>query len=84
MKKVLRMCVVCRQMKDKSELIRLNKTKDGLVCIDLTGKIDGRGAYICKDGDCIEKLDKNKAFNRAYKSQVSEEVYKSLKELKEN
>lgn len=84
MKKVLRMCVVCRQMKDKSQLLRVNKTKDGRVCIDLSGKQDGRGAYICKNGDCLDKLDKNKAFNRAYKSQVDNDIYESLKKLKEN
>ena len=84
MKKVLRMCVVCRQMKDKSELIRVNKTKDGKVVVDLSGKQDGRGAYICKSGDCLDKLDKNKAFNRAYKSQVDNDIYESLKKFKEN
>lgn len=84
MKKILRMCVVCREMKEKSQLIRINKTKNGEISLDLTGKKDGRGAYICKDGDCINKLDKNKAFNRAYKSQVDNEIYESLKEIKEN
>ena len=84
MKEILRMCVVCRQMKDKKGLIRLNKSKDGKIIIDFDGKTDGRGAYICKDGECISKLEKNKAFNRAYKTQVADEIYKSLKELKEN
>ena len=84
MKKVLRMCVVCRKMKEKSELIRINKTKDGKISIDLSGKKDGRGAYICKCDECLNKLDKNKTLTRAFKSQINNNIYESLKEIKEN
>ena len=84
MKKVLRMCVVCREMRDKGDLIRVVKTSDGKIFVDNSQKQDGRGAYICKNGECLEKLNKNKAFNRAFKMPVSEEIYQSLINLKEN
>ena len=50
------MCCVCRQMKGKDELIRVVKNKNGEIFVDETGKRDGRGAYICKDKDCLSKL----------------------------
>lgn len=73
----LRMCTVCRQMKPKSELIRIVKTSKGEVLIDLTQKADGRGAYVCK-GECIEKLKKTRALNRAFKTQISDEIYDKI------
>lgn len=57
-----RMCVVCRQMKPKNELIRIVNTIDG-VAVDLTGKLNGRGVYICKCRECIAKAQ-NKSFTR--------------------
>lgn len=84
MKKVLRMCVVCREMRDKSDLIRVVKTPDGKIEIDNSQKRDGRGAYICKSRECLEKLNKNRAFNRAFKTTAPDEIYQSLINLKEN
>ena len=84
MKKVLRMCVVCREMRDKSDLIRVVKTPDGEILVDDSQKQDGRGAYICKNKECLEKLNKNKAFNRAFKMPVEDTIYQSLMNLKEN
>ena len=78
MKEVLRMCIVCKEMKDKSNLIRVVKTKDNNIEIDLTGKLDGRGAYICNNDGCLSKLNKSKALNKAFKMQVSEEIYNQI------
>ena len=56
----LRMCTGCMEMKPKKELIRIVKTPDEDVCVDLTGKKSGRGAYICKNIECLEKAFKTK------------------------
>ena len=74
-----RSCIVCREKKYKNELIRL--VCDGEKVIpDFEKKLPGRGAYICDDASCIEKLIKRKALNRAYRRQFSEETYKCLEE----
>ena len=76
--KPLRMCVSCRTMKPKDMLIRVVKTPDGIF-VDKTGKRNGRGAYLCKEGNCIEKKKKNKALNRAFQCEVSPDVIEGLK-----
>ena len=80
----VRTCIVCRQKGNKDNFIKFVYNKNNEIFIVDDTRLYGRGAYICKNGDCLSKLDKNKAFNRAYKTQVSEEIYKSLEELKEN
>ena len=70
-----RMCVVCRNMFEKPDLIRVVKGADG-VSIDLTGKKAGRGAYVCKNPECFEKC----VFDRVFQEKLSDEVYESLKE----
>ena len=74
----LRMCVVCRQMKSKEELLRITKY-EGSYTVDLSGKLPGRGAYICKKGDCKEKFEAKKAFERAYKGAVPGELKENIK-----
>ena len=81
MEERLRMCVACREMKDKKNLIRIVKNKEGQISIDLTGKKNGRGAYICKDNDCFNKLKKQKLLNKAFKQNIDEEIYKQLEEV---
>ena len=76
-KKPLRMCISCRQMKEKKELVRVVKTADG-VMVDLTGKLNGRGAYVCKDKECVEKLYKQRALNRAFSMEIDKETYESV------
>lgn len=71
-----RMCVVCRTMLNKRDLVRVIKTKEGEIKLDLTGKVSGRGAYICKN--CMEKCVKTKALNRAFKESVPQEIYDKL------
>lgn len=83
MKKIpLRMCISCREMQPKSNLIRVVKTKDNKVLIDESKKMDGRGAYVCKNEQCIKLIEKKKTLNRAFKMNLDQEVYDKLKALK--
>jgi len=80
----LRKCIGCQEQKDKRELIRVVKNKLEEISIDLTGKANGRGAYICKDMSCYDKARKKKALERALQSNISEELYESMrKELED-
>lgn len=74
----LRMCVVCRQMKTKPELLRIAK-KDGGFLVDTSGKSEGRGAYICKIGDCCEKFEKQRSFERAFKCTLGQDIKEAIK-----
>ena len=77
----LRMCIACREMQDKRNLLRVVKDKEGNISIDETGKKNGRGAYICKNEDCIKKCIKQKSFNKAFKTNINEEIYKNIEEV---
>lgn len=78
----LRQCVGCREMKPKKELIRVIKTKEEQVQLDVTGKKNGRGAYVCFSTECFQKAVKNKGFERSLKIKIPDEVYDILsKEL---
>ena len=76
----LRMCIACRTMQDKRNLTRIVKDKEGNIFIDETGKKNGRGAYICKNEECLNKLLKQKSLNKAFKTNVNDEIYQKLKE----
>ena len=78
--KLQRMCAVCREVKGKDELLRIVKQKDN-VSLDLTGKQAGRGAYICKTGECIEKARKARAIERSLSCKVEPEVYDALEAM---
>ncbi|MBI9012784.1 MAG: YlxR family protein [Clostridiales bacterium] len=80
----LRKCLGCNEQKDKRELIRVVKNKDGEIFMDLTGKANGRGAYICKSIECYEKAYKRKSLERALQTAVSKEVYESMHKELEN
>ena len=73
-----RKCIVCQDRDSKKELMRIVKNKEGEIFIDLTKKANGRGAYICESVECLEKAIKTKALNRAFKVEVSNEVYENL------
>lgn len=82
-KKPQRTCIVCKSEADKKSLVRIVRTPQGEVELDLTGKESGRGAYVCKDEDCFSKLKKGKFLTRALKIEVSEQTYdKLIEELK--
>lgn len=80
MEEKLRMCVACRQMQDKRNLIRVVKDKEGNIFVDATGKKNGRGAYVCKNKDCLKILTKQKSLNKAFKMNIDESVYKAIEE----
>ena len=75
----VRTCIACRAAKPKKELIRVVKFGEEIK-LDLTGKANGRGAYICNDLECVKKLKKGKLLNRAFSCQVSEETYDKIVE----
>ncbi|MCT4544179.1 MAG: YlxR family protein [Vallitalea sp.] len=76
----LRKCTGCQEMKDKRQLIRVVRTKEGDISIDSTGKKNGRGAYICPSMSCLEKAIKNKGLERSFKESIPGDVYSALKE----
>lgn len=77
-KQPVRMCSGCSQRKLKKELIRVVKTPDGEILLDMTGKKAGRGAYICSDTGCLMKARKKRAFERAFETDIAPEVYERL------
>ncbi len=78
----MRMCTGCREMKPKAELKRIVKTPEGEIKLDLTGKLNGRGAYICSSEECLKKAQKSGALQRAFSSQLPDEIFDTLeKEL---
>ena len=80
MKKVpLRRCLGCFESKPKSELYRVVRKTDGEICIDKTGKINGRGAYICHNIECLEKAIKGKKLEREFDTTISTEIYDCLR-----
>lgn len=76
----MRRCIVCRQSFHKSELVRVVKTAAGEFSIDETGKIFGRGSYVCKSPECLATLIKRRNFDKVFKAKVPAEIYDSIKE----
>lgn len=74
----LRQCVGCREMKSKRDMIRILKTPEGAFTLDFTGKKNGRGAYLCRDAQCLAKAVKSKALDRSFRMTIPVEVYESL------
>ncbi|MBP2031667.1 putative RNA-binding protein YlxR (DUF448 family) [Clostridium algifaecis] len=79
-----RMCLGCMEMKPKRELIRVVKNKEGEVFVDITGKKNGRGAYVCKNIECLELAFKNKRLQKNLETNIDEELYNKLKDEIEN
>ncbi|MCM1082533.1 MAG: YlxR family protein [Clostridium sp.] len=73
-----RQCLGCRQMKPKNELVRIIRTSLDEIKLDVTGKMNGRGAYICREKACFDKAVKSKAVDRALNMEVPEEIYLSI------
>ena len=69
----------CNEKKDKNQLIRIVKNKDNEISIDKTGKMEGRGAYICDNEKCLEKVIKTKRLERVLETNISDEIYESLR-----
>lgn len=72
------MCVGCREHKPKKELIRIVKSPEGDISVDVTGKKPGRGAYICRNENCLRKAQKTKQLERALECSMDQEVFDIL------
>ena len=79
----MRMCLGCSEMKPKQELVRVVKSPDGEISIDLTGKKSGRGAYICKSADCLLLARKGRKLEKSFSCKIEDSVYDTMEaELK--
>lgn len=74
-----RMCLGCREMRLKKDLIRVVKSKEDEISIDRTGKKAGRGAYICPEEKCLTTAIKQNALSKAFSQKISDEIYNNLK-----
>lgn len=74
----LRQCTGCGEMKSKKEMMRVLKTPEGPIVLDVTGKKNGRGAYLCKSTECLKKARKSKGLERSFKMSIPDEVYEDL------
>lgn len=80
MKKVpLRRCLGCFESKPKNELIRIVKSQDGDISLDKSGKKQGRGAYICYNKECLEKVIKTKKLDKEFEAAISTDIYENLR-----
>ena len=81
----MRQCMGCRERLPKREMIRVVRCTDGNVQLDFSGKLNGRGAYICPKGECLKKARKAKSLDRSLEVTIPEEVYDRLeKEMEDN
>ena len=76
-----RTCIGCNQIKLKKELIRIVKDKQGNINVDKTGKLNGRGAYICDNKECLEKLKKSKRLEKTFEMSIDEKLYEELESV---
>ena len=74
----LRQCLGCREMKAKKELIRVVRSPEGEVSLDFKGKLPGRGAYVCPSPECLARVRKSRALERAFSAQLPTEVSEAL------
>ena len=82
MKKIpQRTCMGCNSKKDKKDLIRIVKNKQNEIIIDKTGKQEGRGAYICNNMECLEKLKKSKRLDKVFEIKITDNVFENLKDI---
>ena len=73
-----RQCMGCRERKEKRAMIRVVRCTDGSVSLDFSGKLNGRGAYVCPDPECLKKAQKSKALERSLEVEIPQEVYERL------
>ena len=75
----LRKCIGCGEMKDKRTLVRIVRNKEGEISVDFTGKKPGRGAYICKNVECLNKAEKAKRLERAFSTKIEPGIYDTMR-----
>ena len=76
----MRQCTGCREMKSKRDMIRVIKTAENEICIDATGRKNGRGDYICPTMECLKQAMKSRGLERSLKTSIPETVYQQLEE----
>lgn len=76
-----RTCIGCKETKPKKELLRIVKDKENIISIDLTGKKNGRGAYICNSVECLEKAIKTNRLAKAFEQNIDKEIYEDLRDV---
>lgn len=76
----MRKCTGCGEMKPKKELVRVVKSSEGDISLDLTGKKNGRGAYVCKDAACLKKAQKAKRIERAFDCAIPDEIFEKMEQ----
>ena len=80
----MRKCTGCNEMKPKKELVRVVRSPEGEISIDLTGKKPGRGAYVCHSAECLEKAKKAKRLEKAFSCVIPDEVFEKMEEELKN
>ena len=73
-----RKCIVCGNLKDKNDLLRIVNNKEEGILIDESGKVNGRGAYVCKNTECLKGLKKSNKLNQAFKMKVDDKIYEKI------
>ncbi|MDE7082297.1 MAG: YlxR family protein [Clostridia bacterium] len=76
----LRMCLSCRELKEKRDMLRVVKNSEGKIFIDFSSKASGRGAYICNNPECVKKLRKQRILNKVFSCAVDDEIYTAIEE----
>ncbi len=76
----MRKCTGCGEMKPKKELVRVVKSPDGEISLDLTGKKNGRGAYVCPNANCLKKAQKAKRIERAFDCAIPDEIFEKMEQ----
>ena len=76
----MRMCVGCREMKEKRSLLRIVKSPEGAISFDRVGKAPGRGAYVCKSKECLDRAVRQRQLERALETKIDEQVFAQLME----
>ena len=76
----LRKCIGCQQQKEKRELVRILRQEDGSLMLDPTGRMNGRGAYICRSSNCLAQARKNHGLERSFQCQIPSQVWDTLAE----
>lgn len=80
-----RQCMGCRERKPKREMLRVVRGTDGTVSLDFSGKVNGRGAYVCPDAECLKKAQKSRALERCLETAVPQDVYdRMIREMEAN
>lgn len=75
----VRTCMGCNEKREKKQLIRIVKNKMNEINLDRTGRLEGRGAYICDDIECLEKIIKSKRLEKIFDMKISDEIYENLR-----